>query len=426
MTRARGAFPWLVVGGLLLVALSLRAPIVAPTPILADIQRDLGVTSATVGLLATAPVLMFAVLTPVAALVIRRAGAEAAVLLALLVVLLGTVLRTLPGFAGLLTGTVVIGVGITVGNVVVPVIIRRDVPPPHVSTVTAAYVAVMNAGSLVTVLIMVPLAEAIGWTPALLAWALVTLAGIALWTLHMRRDRPSTGRWAEADSGEPATSAAPADDARAASARTPDLSQTGPVPVAGVARGAAGARHPVTWLLMAAFACQTAAYYSLTTWLPSIARDELGLDAAQAAVLASLFQGIAVAGAFLVPLLGRLAAPLVPVLVICACWLVTGIGSLVAPEALPVWIATGAVAHAGGFVVIFTILVRVARSDRQAAGMSALVQGVGYAIAAVAPPLVGALHESTGGWVVPLAAIAVATTSYSVFVLTAERAARRD
>ena len=64
--------PWLVITGVLVAALSLRGPIVAPTPVLPAIERDLDVGVAAAGLLTTAPVLMFALLTPVAAVVIRR------------------------------------------------------------------------------------------------------------------------------------------------------------------------------------------------------------------------------------------------------------------------------------------------------------------------------------------------------------------
>ena len=81
--------PWLVISGVLVAAVSLRGPIVAPTPVLSEIEATSAIGTATAGLLTTAPVLMFAVLTPVAALVIRRAGAELALLLSLSGVLVG-------------------------------------------------------------------------------------------------------------------------------------------------------------------------------------------------------------------------------------------------------------------------------------------------------------------------------------------------
>ena len=148
--RAARSIPWFVIVGLLVAALSMRGPIVAPTPVLRDIAEDFGIGSATAGLLTTAPVLMFALLTPLAALVIRRAGAEIALMLALSGVLLGTLIRAIPGFGWMLAGMFVIGAAVRIGNVVIPVIIRRDVPSAHVAVVTAAYVATLNVGSLIT------------------------------------------------------------------------------------------------------------------------------------------------------------------------------------------------------------------------------------------------------------------------------------
>ena len=167
-TCAARGIPWFVLAGVLVAALSMRGPIVAPTPVLRDIEQDFGIGSATAGLLTTAPVLMFALLTPLAALVIRRAGAELALMLSLSGVLLGTVIRAIPGFGWMLAGMLVIGAAVTIGNVVIPVIIRRDVPPARVGVVTAAYVATLNAGSLVTSLATAPLAAVIGWPAALL------------------------------------------------------------------------------------------------------------------------------------------------------------------------------------------------------------------------------------------------------------------
>lgn len=407
--------PILVVAGVLVAALSLRGPIVAPTPVLGDIARDLDVGSGTVGLLTTAPVLMFALLTPLAALVIRRAGAELALLLSLSGVLLGTVIRALPGFGWMLTGMVVIGAAITIGNVVVPVVIRRDVPPERVGFVTAAYTAMLNAGSLITSLLTAPLASAIGWSFALLAWSAITVGGVVLWSVHMSR----AGGGAHARSSGEAPSERP--DSRE------DLDPalvTGPLPVV-LARERSILRRPVVWLLVAAFGCQTTMYYALSTWLPTIAHDELGLDRAASGAIASLYQGCGIVGALLVPLLARYTPRIVPIAVIAASWIVLTVGLLVAPELLWLWLSLGAIGHAGGFVVIFTALVGVARDGAEAGSMSALVQGVGYAVGALGAPLMGWLHEQTGGWTVPLSAVVVVSVAYCVVLFAAIAASWR-
>lgn len=409
----------LVIAGILIAALSLRGPIVAPTPVMRAIEGDLGIGSATSGLLTTVPVLMFAALTPLAALLIRRAGAEVALLLSLLGVLLGTAIRLLPGFGWLLTGMLVIGAAITVGNVVIPVIIRRDVPPARVALVTAAYVATLNVGSLLTTLLTAPIAALIGWPAALFVWSGITLAGVAVWGVHLRRSRTLR------DGGERLSGVSPggagAGDADAAS------TITGPLPVGGHGPARRSVfRRPVAWLLTIAFAGQVAIYYALSTWLPSLAADVRALDAAAAGALASIFQGAAIVGAFLVPVLARYAPAVVPALAIGAAWIALVAGVMFAPQLLELWLVLGAVAHAGGFVVIFTALVGISRDDGEAARMSAFVQGVGYALGALGAPLVGWLHEALGGWVAPLAPLLALAVMWAVLMTVATVGLGRD
>lgn len=401
----------LVIAGILVAALSLRGPIVSPTPVLREIEADLGIGAATAGLLTTAPVLMFALLTPLAALVIRRAGAELALMISLAGVLLGTVLRALPGFGWMLAGMIVIGASITIGNVVIPVIIRRDVAADRVALVTAAYVATLNAGSLLTSLFTAPLAGVIGWNLAMLSWSAITVVGVALWGLHLRRAAARGDIWGERFSGATVGGQTSVRDRESETL-------TGPVPVP--TRGHRSVfRQLVPWLLLVSFAGQAAVYYGLATWLPTLIVDELGVTAIAAGGLSSIYHGVAIVGAFVVPLLARFTPRIVPAVVIAATWVVLVVGLLVAPDAAAVWLAFGAIGHAGGFVVIFSTLVAVARSDAEAAGMSAFVQGGGYAVAALAAPAMGALHEVTGGWDIVLWACLAVVLAYSVLLLTA-------
>lgn len=406
---ARRAFPWLVIAGVLVAAFSLRGPILSVTPVLRDIEHDYALDAATASLLTTFPVLMFAALTPVAAVVIRRAGAELALVACLGAVALGTLIRTLPGFGWMLAGMVVIGAGITVGNIVIPVIIGRDVPASHVATVTAAYTAALNGGSLLTTLTTATIAEATGWPLALLLWIVLTLAGIALWALHLWRDRIPGQPWDERLAG--------------GEARPDPVSLTGPVPVPAARRDIL--RNPVVWLLVVGFGCQSAGYYGISTWLPAMLGDLTGADPVVAGAQASIFQGVAIAGAFVVPALARYLPLAVPAALVAGCWLILSGGMLLAPELFAVWVSLGGVAHAGGFVVIFTVLVGIARSDAEAAGMSALVQGTAYLFGAASAPVIGAVHEATGGWTAPLIVTLSLAAGFAVCVLTAVTRVRR-
>lgn len=356
----RARLPW-VVAGIILVALSLRGPMIAPTPVITNIQADIGLSSVAAGLLTGLPVFLFAVVTPAASAVIRRAGPEAAVLLCLIGVLVGTIIRSLGSTPLLLVGTVVIGASITIGNIVIPVIIRRDVPWRQVSVVTAAYSAALNVGSMITA--------------------------------------PSSRRTAEA----PAEMLPPAE---------PDTAH------------ATGRVRRIGWLLALAFCGQAMAYYSVTAWLPALLADTRGLSLASSGASASLFQVAAVIGAFGVPLLAARAPAWVPVALIGALWITLPIGLMLAPGWFIAWSLIGGAAQGGGFTAIFSIVARVARSSAEAARMSARVQGIGYLAATIGPPLAGGLNTATGAWTAPLLLVLAATVVFTVGGVLAAFSAR--
>ncbi len=407
------AVPWLIVLGVLVGALSFRAPVIAVSPVLRDIERDLGIGSATAGLLTSAPVLAFALLTPFAALLIRRAGSDLALMITLAGVLLGTVVRAGPGYGWMLAGMIIIGVSITIGNVVVPVIIRREVPKERVSFIMALYVATMNGGSLLVTLATAPLATVLGWSGALLLWASMTLLGVGLWGMHVARGRRA------------GTLNVPSSPASQARTRVQDLA-TGAITVpTGTPGSRAILRQPVIWLLAFAFGAQALLYYALSTWLPTLTSDLLGIGLSGASALAALYQGAAIVGAFVVPAFAKVAGRYGAPIVICLSWLILAGGLLYAPQHIWLWLTLGAVGHAGGFVVVFAGVVQVARSDAEATTGSAVIQGIGYGISAAGAPLLGALHEETGGWQAPLTVVLVIAVAYCVMLLGASVAAGR-
>ena len=394
------ALPWVVVG-IVLVALSLRGPIIAPTPVITQIQSDLGLSAATAGLLTGLPVLLFALATPLASKLIGRFGPEAAVLVCLTGVLAGTVIRSAGPTAAVLAGTVVIGAAIAIGNIVVPVIIRRDVSWRRIPVVTAAYTAALNVGSMITALGTAPLAAVVGWRWALAAWGLLTLVALVFW-LAVARRRARTRPASPASRAEPPTT-------------------TG---ATGAVRGTAQIRR-IGWWLTLAFCGQAFSYYSVTAWLPTLLADTRGLSLAASGAGASLFQVAAIAGALGVPLLAARAPAWAPVAVIGALWITLPLGLLIAPEGYLVWSIVGGIAQGGGFTTIFSIVARIVRTDAEAAATSARIQGSGYLAATVGPPLIGALNTGTGGWTGPLLVVLGTTVVFLVGGLLAVAETRR-
>ena len=373
-TGPRTASAALLVTAILLLALNLRGPLVAVSAVVDPIRADLGIDAATAGLLTSLPVLCFGLATPLASALLARAGLFRGVLISLGVLLAGIVVRSLDGLPAAIAGTLLLGFAITADNVAVPVVIGRDLAR-HSGAVLGAYTAALNVGSMLTLSLTAPIAGATGWRVALASWgALVVVSAVVWWWATRRRPGP----------------------------------RPEPAPAAEAGTRVAWWRRPVAWVLTIAFAGQAFSYYGVTAWLPELFADELGMPAVTAGAAASVFQIAALGGAFGVPVLLRCTSARATVFVVCAAWTAIPLGLLLAPAAWTAWCIVGGFAQGGGLVVIFSLVVRVARDAAESRQFSALVQGGGYTVAATAPPVLGAVHAATGGWTAPLLVVLAA------------------
>jgi MFS transporter, CP family, cyanate transporter len=358
--------PALLVAAIVLLALNMRGPIVAVSPVTQMIRADLGIDGGTAGLLTSLPVLCFGL----ASALLARLGLGRGVLVALAVLLVGMVVRSLDGLPAALAGTLLIGAGITVANVAVPVVIGRELADRS-GVVLGAYTVALNVGSMITLSLTVPIADASGWRFALAAWGVLVVVAAAVWW-WATRSLPGAGGSAAA-SAEPVEASPP------------------------------WWRRSVVWGLTIAFCGQAFAYYGMTAWLPVLLADRLGMTAAAAGVSASIFQIAAIAGAVGVPALLRwFASPRVALMVVVGAWIAFSLGLLFVPSAWALWCAFGGAAQGGGITAIFALIIRKARDLAENRRMSALVQGGGYTVAATGPFVLGAVHEASGGWTAPL------------------------
>ncbi|TQJ39621.1 CP family cyanate transporter-like MFS transporter [Arthrobacter sp. SLBN-112] len=367
---ARLPSSWILLACIGLLALNLRGPFVAVAPVVGLMQADLGFSPVVLGLLTSIPVLCFSLAAPLASLAARKFGAEFAVTLTILGVLAGVLVRSAGGPGLVVIGTVVIGLAITVGNIAVPLIIRRDFSPRRQGAAMGIYTAALNIGSFVTSVVTAPLAEAVGWRTALASVGVLAGAAIIFWILAVG---PRTAFLPEPDG------------------------DGGEIRQAAV-QGSAG----ITAGLTAGFAGQAFSYYAVTAWLPSYLNDELGMSASAAGAGSSLFQILAIVGGLGVPLVARSMSTTAVAVTLGVLWTTVPAGLLLAPGLWWLWSAFGGVAQGGGITLIFIAIIKLARDQASAGRMSATVQGVGYCFAAVAPPLVGFVHDASGSWTAPL------------------------
>ena len=167
-----------VLVGLLLFALTLRGPFVVISTVTGELHSELGMSATAIGVLTSLPVLCFGLAAPGASALISRLGVERSVLLSLIGTLVGVLIRSTGGIPGALFGTLVMGLAITVGNVVSPVLIGRDFRG-RAATVTGGYTAALNVGSMITLSATGPLVTQFGWQLALAAWAVLPVIALA-------------------------------------------------------------------------------------------------------------------------------------------------------------------------------------------------------------------------------------------------------
>ena len=129
-----------------LVSLNLRPTIAAVGPVLAQMGTDLAWGEGVQGVLTAIPLIAFAAVSPLVTFLARRIGIDMSILLALLCIAAGDAIRSFGGGVGIWLGTVVFASAIAVGNVLVPVIAKRDYAG-HVAMATGVYSGCITAGS---------------------------------------------------------------------------------------------------------------------------------------------------------------------------------------------------------------------------------------------------------------------------------------
>ncbi len=380
-----------LLAAVLLTALNLRGAIAAVGPVLGEIRADLGLSAAAAGLLTTLPVLCFALLAPASAALGRRVGAGPAVLASLLLLAAAQGLRVLDGAPVLLAGTFLAGAAMTVGNVLLPAVVKAGFGR-QAGTVTGLYTAGLVAGAAATAALTAPLATVLGWRGALAVEGVLAVAGAAVWVTATR-------------------------------GRGGLLGAAGP---AGRPAGRPGLwRSPTAWAVTAVLGLQSALYFSLTAWLPTVLAARAGTDLTTGSLAASLFQATGVVGSLLVPaVVARRPGQTGLALTVAALWLVPVAGLLAAPGAWPLWAPVAGVAQGAGIGLALVLVVLRSADADTAARLSGMSQLVGYSVGAAGPVVVGALSGPTGGWTAPLLLLVAVAVGLAVAGVLAARPMR--
>jgi MFS transporter, CP family, cyanate transporter len=363
--------------GVLALGYNLRGAITSLPPVFPELQGSLGLSGATVSVLAATPVICFGVVSGFAAGLARRAGEERALLGASIGLVAGLIARGAAPAALLFPGTILASGAIAVMNVLLSSLIKRRWPE-RAGFLIGLYITALSAGAIVGSLVSVPLWQATGGSVALtLGWMAAPAALAALLWLPQARPRSATHKPVSAGGPAPAAPSRPA--------------------------RVAVYRHALTWHVTIFMGMQSLLYYATLSWLPTMLRDR-GESAAGAGDLLALMGVGNLAVSMLVPVAAQRMRSQVTLVLPTVIAIAGGLAALLyAPLGGAVaWaLILGAGQNAALALAIFFTAARAPHAAA-AASLSSLAQAVGYLLASAGPLEVGLLHSATGSWTLPV------------------------
>ncbi len=362
------------------VSITLRLTVNNVAPVIPVIRDSLGLSEAEAGLLGSLPLIVFGIFAFATPPVVRRFGAPLTIVILLAIIAAGTAIRFIPSTLALMGGTVLLSVGVGMGNAVVPVAIRTFYP--RRATAYMGWFSVgLNVGASLGAAATVPLMLQLGlsWNQAISVWVVVIVLVLVWWVigwqLAKRRDSPMF--------------------------RRPEENS-----VAGVG---AMFRNPTLLAIAAHMGVQSAMFFAIMTWGPVWFQQAGATDAESGAIIGA-YALAAIPGALLGPKLLEFDR-----------WrtILIGYGILFIPAVVAMgffgfgnstlgWAATLLAGVCSGAHLAMSLALIVGYPDvTKVAGLSALANGVGFLLASIWPVGLGVIAERTGNWNVAIIIVAV-------------------
>lgn len=371
---------WLVGGAIILLAANLRVAVGSLGVVLETVRGDLGMSATIGGVLTTLPVLCFSIFGVGSARSVRRLGLHHTAVIVLVMVGAGLALRSVVHSGGLfLLCSVLTLAGAAVGNVILPPLVKAHFPD-RIPLMSALYGSALLAGASISSITTVPLSQALGgWRPGLGLWAGFAVVAVAPWLLMLRRDL-----------------------------------HAGPPTVAHIPVRAL-ARSRLAWAMVVVFAAQSAGAFAQFGWFPEILTDS-GVSAREAGTMLGVITAVGIPVTLSLPWLISAVGD--------RAWLPWGFSALTAtgwlgvllnPAGAPLLWAILLGLGGGAFTWTLTMIARRTRTTAGTTVLSVVTQGLGYLLAGIGPFGIGALHDMTGSWDVPLIVLIVLSGFIAVF-----------
>ncbi|WP_188454176.1 CynX/NimT family MFS transporter [Virgibacillus oceani] len=389
--KSKRLYQFLLITGIVFVAFNLRPAITSVGPVIGIIRDDIGLSNWSAGLITSLPLIAFALMSPIAPRLGNRVTNERALLIGLILLAIGIAVRSFSFVALLFIGTLLVGLGIAICNVLLPGVIKEKFPA-KVALMTSVYSTAMGIFAATASGLSIPFAKGmgLGWQIALLVWMIPAILGIVIWVYLGKNSKPETT-----------------------------------VEMTYVSDGNNQMWHsPLAWQVASFMGLQSFLFYVTISWLPEILHD-YGVSMATAGWMLSFTQFVGLPASFLVPVIAAKFSQQRGIILVLGVFAVSGYGGLLLGDSYAVMVISTILigfALSGNFALALAFLGMRARNAKQAAELSGMAQSLGYVLAAVGPMFIGYLFDLTHVWTIPL----VTLIGVSLFVVIFGLGAGRD
>jgi CP family cyanate transporter-like MFS transporter len=349
--------------------------------VIADVRADLGLSGAAAGVLTTLPEFCMGAFAPIAPRVAARVPMERALVGCALLTAAGTGVRAFGTTPSLFAAGLALGVAIALAQVLLPVLIRTS---HHAATglLTGAFSMALVLGSVIGAGLAVPLENLLGgWPQSLAAWAVPAVVAAIVWLPAALRPGTTVAR----------------------------------------GRGARLSGSGLAWAVSGFMGLQSMAFYASLSWIPSILEDG-GWSSEAAGALLAFGALCGLVPAFVIPVLAARASDqrrlMLAVVLVPSAGLT---GLLVAPGLALLWMVLIGFGQSGALGLGLALPLRRGGDAATVATLTAMTLSVGYLVAAAGPWLLGAVHDASGDWTVPLVVLIAITLSELVAGVPAAR-----
>ncbi|OUB05086.1 hypothetical protein BK708_41740 [Bacillus thuringiensis serovar yunnanensis] len=368
----------LLIFGIILIAANLRAVFMGIGPLISQIHSDTEISNGLSGLLTTIPLIAFASISPITSEIARRFGVEKTLFISLITLSAGIFIRSIPSVYFLFIGTIIIGAGIAICNVLLPSVITRDFSRDKVGIMTGIYAISMGLFAAFTSSVSIPLSHSIGWRGALMLPEIFTILAVVMWLPQVSRKQKHPKIIEQVEKQVP---------------------------------------HNVwssklAWYISLFMGLQSFGVYVTVAWLPAIFIEH-GMSATSSAFMLTLIQFISLPVMFIAPIIAGHRKSQSFLVIIATLLGIIGYLTLFSSTltvnligAALIGICQGA--NASLAIMFFSLR---ARNVQQSAALSGMAQSIGYIIAAIGPILFGELHDIYSTWTISIFVLIIFTVA---------------